>query len=336
MYSSLSEKSNHFRQFKIDTLEGLQEVVNHSANNTRLRFRGVRESKFTMMTSLQRNCPKQLQGHQKDYLTKLLRRVKTNSDIIDYFKRKNIIINDISCLALMQHQGLPTPLLDFSTDIHVALSFAADKCVVSSGNDEIDKYASLYAFDIVYENEVGISIQQIYENGLETGISMLKEHLLTHPMDQIDASLMYDLNAFVKWSDIKDIELCYIEYQPLAPGVVTMSGQALNLSNPNLDRQNGCFVLNLYKEELPLEENWNIRTTDNRNRFWSNRGIEFQQLPFSGVMTRERLTCYDIKKEVIKEWAKNNPRELYDNSPENLAIKDLLTKIYNDYDKELE
>ena len=36
------------------------------------------------------------------------------------------------------------------------------------------------------------------------------------------------------------------------------------------------------------------------------------ELPFSGVMTREKMICYDIKKEVISRWAIKNPTPLYD------------------------
>lgn len=63
-------------------------------------------------------------------------------------------------------------------------------------------------------------------------------------------------------------ELALVEYQKLAPNVVTLSGEGLDLTNPNLANQKGCFILNLYDEGMPMEENWNMRTIAHRNEFW--------------------------------------------------------------------
>ena len=265
-----------------------------------------------MLTSLQRNCPSVMRGKQKEYLGRLLRQVKSCPDIIEYFKDSGVHINDLSCLSLMQHYGLPTPLLDFSIDINIALSFAADGLKTGNVNDEIDNYVSLYIFDTVFEHEVGTPIQQVYMSGMANGIRLLQDHLREKPTEPIDDSVLKNIDEFIKWDDLKDLELTFIEYQSLAPDVVTDSNQRLNLSNPNLNRQKGCFLLNLYNETMPLEENWNGRTIESRNKFWSNRGPGFMELPFSGVMTREKMICYDIKKEVISRWAIKNPTPLYD------------------------
>lgn len=334
MYNLLADKDKVFNHFVINNEVELQRIISDVENKSSLRFRGVCEAKYTMLTSLQRNCPSEMRGQQKKYMTHLLHRIKNSPDVVAYFNKNGININDISCLSLMQHHGLPTPLLDFSTDINIALSFAADGLDINERNGEIDKYASLYVFDNVYEYEVGITIQQILMNGMASGIQLLHDHLREKPTENIDVSILYDINEFVKWNDIKDIELAFIEYQPLAPGVVTLSGQSLDLSNPNLIRQKGCFLLNLYSETTPLEENRNMRTNESMYKYWLNREPGFEVSPFSGVKTRDKICCIDIKKEVLAKWADKNRIQLYDNTPNNIAIKEKMQNIKTTLDEE--
>lgn len=138
MYKTIADKKSVFHEFTINTEDELQKVISQNGSNDALRFRGVCEAKYTMMSSLQRNCMPQLSGRQEDYMTVLLYRVKTAKMVNDYFNSKNRPINDLTCMALMQHLGLPTPLLDFSVDLNVALSFAADGVKMDSGSDETD------------------------------------------------------------------------------------------------------------------------------------------------------------------------------------------------------
>lgn len=335
MYKTLTEKAKVFNESAINTEDDLQKLITGLSNSLSLRFRGVCEAKYTMMTSLQRNCPASMSGKQKDYMSVLLQSVKNDADVLAYFYRKGIAINDMSCLALMQHLGLPTPFLDFSTDIIVALSFAADGINLMSGSEETDQYVSLYVFDKVFEYEVGIPVQQVYMNGMVSGIQMWQNYMIQNPGQLVDVTILQNIDDFVKWNDIKSFELSYVEYQPLAPRVGTLSGQNLNLSNPNLDKQKGCFILNLYDENIPLEENWNMRTIECRERFWISRGDGVQTLPFSGVTTREKMACYDIKKEVIKKWASENAVPLYDDSDDTLDIKAKLVEIQKKVNEEI-
>lgn len=329
MYKSLSEKAAVFNQYTINTVDELRNLVELFKKYPSLRFRGVCESKYTMLTSLQRQCPASMAGRQSDYLSLLLEAVKRDPVVCNFFNSKKIAINDISCLALMQHQGLPTPFLDFSTDVRIALSFAADGVSLSSSDVETDEYVSLYVFDKDYELELGYSIQQVYADGMERAKQMIRNYLQHHADQQVDASLLYNLDSFVKWNDIKEFELSFIEYQSLAPGLVTLSGQKLNLSNANLDRQKGCFILNLYDEKMPLEENWFMRTPEKYYAMLAQTPGG-ASLPFKGVMTQDKLYCFDIKKDVIKKWALENAIELYDRSAENNAIKDRLHNILTD------
>ena len=336
MYKTLAEKNSVFNRVTVNSEEELKNLINILSNKPSLRFRGVCEAKYTMLTSLQRNCPSEMRGKQKEYLERLLRQVKGCPAVVEYFKNSGVHINDLSCLSLMQHYGLPTPLLDFSTDINIALSFAADGLKTGNVNDEIDNYVSLYVFDTVFEHEVGTPIQQVYMSGMANGIQLLQDYLREKPTESIYASVLKKIDEFIKWDDLKDIELTFIEYQPLAPDVVTYSNQRLNISNPNLDNQKGCFLLNLYDETMPLEKNWNGRTIESRNKFWSNRGPGYMELPFSGVMTREKMICFDIKKEVLGNRANGNQIRIYDNSCQSDELKKILHTLKTSLDAEIQ
>lgn len=81
MYSSLKDKSNKFVQFTIDTKDELQRLVDYLAPNDMLRYRGVNESKYTMLTSLQRELQDKTKEEQLSYFSHLLGRVKENEKI---------------------------------------------------------------------------------------------------------------------------------------------------------------------------------------------------------------------------------------------------------------
>lgn len=335
MYKTIADKSKVFKHDIINKLEYLEQLIASIGNKPNLRYRGVSEAKYTMLTSLQRNAPAKMAGRQKNYMSILLYRVKNDADVIAFFKGQNIPINDISCMALMQHLELPTPLLDFSIDINIALSFAEDGVNMASGSEETDDYVSLYVIDLNAEREVAASIQQMYQYGLLSGEQMWKEHLRQHPNQPVDASILFDIDKFIRWDDIKGLELSFVEYQALAPNVVTLSDDGLDLTNPNLANQKGCFILNLYDEGMPMEENWNMRTIVSRNKFWQEKdGV--QTLPFSGIQTNEQIYCYDIKKDVIQQWAVGNKLPLYVKTPANVAIKKRLTEIRAELDREIE
>jgi len=77
----------------------------------------------------------------------------------------------------MQHTGLPTPFLDFTTDMIVALSFAANRINLSSSKQEINDYVSLYLFSMNEEKELAqANLQQIYSVALEKASELIAEY----------------------------------------------------------------------------------------------------------------------------------------------------------------
>ena len=332
MYKTLSEKTDIFDQVIINTLNDLEDIINTYDNNPDLRFRGVSESKYTMLSSLQRACTTMKKCCQIDYIMTLLNCVKNSPDVISFFDKMGIAINDISCLSLMQHYGLPTPFIDFSTNIKIALLFAADEKNKKICDHETDEYASVYYFDIKKEIELGSPLQKMYSNGMKNGIHQHQDYMRQYPSDVVDISLLYNINELVKWEDIKDLELAFIEYQSLAPCVNMLSGQTLDISNPNLNQQKGCFVLNFYDSSMPLEDNWNGRSRKKRNEYWLHNSVDIKPFQFKGVMTIDKINCIDIKKKVLYQWALVNQNKLYDESQISLSTKKVLNDILTNVD----
>ena len=157
-YSNLAEKRNHFvSSVEINTpqefnlrFKDLQDL----AANTKLHavFRGVPEAKYRLYTSLQRelfNLNLNEAGLGKKMTIKLLANAKVPScKWTNYFKSMGVVENDWLYLALLQHYGAPSPLLDFSKNPKVALYFMCKGLQSRHSTEEIDHYASL----VYYKN----------------------------------------------------------------------------------------------------------------------------------------------------------------------------------------
>lgn len=327
-YKTIQEKKVFFQYERIDTLENLQKAIDYLSSKKGCRFRGVNEAKYKMTTSLQRECNK-YKIESSVFFESLLKIVRQNSNVQQFFKRKNIIINDISCLSLMQHYALPTPFIDFTVDVCTAVSFALDGLSIVESECDIENYASLIYFDLDEERELCETIMQnVFSDGLDSK-AMLQEYTKMQYQSYLDCSDVEKIDRYTKWSGMKDIDFIFIEYDKKAITVRTLCGEILNIANPNQEKQSGCFFVSNDKKNIPLENNWNRRTDVWRNNFWTKENKN--KLPYSGIYTKNNLHCIDIKKSVLSEWGKMNRYELYDNSEESNIIRNTLCQLYDDF-----
>ena len=153
-YSDFAEKEKYFSQSDyIDTIEDLQNLLNSHTKKREFFFRGVNEAKYKLYTSAQRKwLMENVKNHStgmsyNDFVKCLIGRFyNTREKLMSRYFTSLGLPNkgkNMNALCYMQHYGAPTPLLDFTTRINVALFFAI-KGAEYNRLKSIDGYFSLY------------------------------------------------------------------------------------------------------------------------------------------------------------------------------------------------
>jgi hypothetical protein len=113
-----------------------------------MAFRGLSRSSYKLYSSLQRNWIEQdLAASHPDHKALVER-------ILDEAFRKGVSgtvlqngeRDDLAMLSYLQHHECPTPLLDFTSDIRVALFFASQEPRGVGNGSELDEYFAVYIF----------------------------------------------------------------------------------------------------------------------------------------------------------------------------------------------
>lgn len=164
-------------------LQQLSEFQLSNQNHTQKRiFRGVPEASFRMFNSAQRYYLNQNRDiSYTDWMNDLLSKVKRwNHEILRKYLKGfggDVDKNDIAYYSIMQHYGLPTPLLDFTRDPFVALYFAsrdADKCYFNNDYNDIRNYFSFYHINASFLEGHGLAVNV---GSTETSIDLLDEKI---------------------------------------------------------------------------------------------------------------------------------------------------------------
>lgn len=302
-YESFLQKSVFFNQKRIDSKEELEAFIIEYGNSANLIYRGVGEARWRLYSSLQRhwilNSYYDLDIDFKDFLKDVITNGRSmfGETLSNFLTMNNIDPeNDLAILSFIQHHGQPTPLLDWTEDVGNALYFAIDGINLSSGNNEIDQYFSLYILDGDFFSEKGI--KRIMEEKIKGYSDKLKETLVevakSKGLEQDTYDRLFSKNV------LKEMTLMQIGNK--FASALTEVELLINLPF--------AFFSDSIDDSVTFGLNNNLRITNQRGVFtWNSSPIlplehvileEYNQ-SFTELPDESACTCINIRKDLVKD-----------------------------------
>lgn len=131
-------------------------------------FRGVKSAKYKLLASLQRKWIEQgldnagLQYHElvREFVDAARRLQARYDDRVPAELKEVEPWNELGLLSYLEHYGCPTPLLNFTADIRVALFFAIQP-PSHKEKSALDEYSTIYTFhdDVMTVTNAGLLAQ---------------------------------------------------------------------------------------------------------------------------------------------------------------------------------
>lgn len=251
-----------YQSQKIDTPRDFDSCYDWLRKNSdHLIFRGVREAKYKNYTSGQRAWITQrlstTQYTYADFIHQMLCNIRNNLVLRDYYLALKVIPNDLLYLSFLQHYGGPTPMLDFTHDLDVALFFAYDGVRENETRYVIGDYVSLYYIDIKECGNELVDMISLYDEYPEKIAREVESFKTNNPNATVDDSLIRDIDKYVTWGGqggFSNVPLGLYDGIFSQKAVnLPLSGQSLVWANLNLIAQKGCFLC-YTKSSTPVEE----------------------------------------------------------------------------------
>lgn len=274
-YKNRQEKDkNYWYSEYIDNEHELGKILSQiKANETDFLYRGVNNAGFKMFSSSQREWLRNTQLVQNvgmtDYycfVSDLITRTAALTEVHNYMQKENVSYNEFFILALMQHFGIPSPMLDFSTSMEKSLFFATDGALKGwqdDGSDSLNNYVSLYLLpnkvDWVYT-----TLQSVMQNAANDINWLLADAKQNDPIlyNSLTTKEVEDKIRKALFSQFRlgpDSDIKFLPVNGPADGRVKISIPILNFQcdyyiiNDRLLAQEGLFIANFTTGE-PLVE----------------------------------------------------------------------------------
>ena len=271
IYESFEEKSNFFREnYVINSEEELNSFISkYSSQENDSLYRGINTATYKLYSSSQVQwmlsdaiCKRTNKEAYFNFIIDSIKLTRENDCVKQYIKDNGISDNDLFILALMQHYGMPSPVLDFSHSIFGALYFAWDKCdrTLSDTQTQLSDYISLYVINKKID-WVNCSVQNVMRNSAEQLNDMLqKDKLFTAGMvDTKDVEKEFLKLPYLKF---KDWNFVAVEDNPKSPVKISIPVLQFDceyqIINDRIISQQGMFIANntLDKPLVELMNDW--------------------------------------------------------------------------------
>lgn len=270
-YESFEEKSEVFKEnFKIDNEEEVDSIVSmYSSHEKDFLYRGINTATYKLYSSSQvqwmLSDAISKKTNIEDYYNFIMDSIeltRENNRVKQYIKDNGISDNDLFILALMQHYGMPSPVLDFSHSIFGALYFAWDKCdrTLSDTQTQLSDYISLYVINKKID-WVNCSVQNVMRNSAEQLNDMLqKDKLFTAGMvDTKDVEKEFLKLPYLKFKDWNFVAVEDNHENPVKISIPALKFDCeYQIINDRIISQQGMFIANntLDKPLVELMNDW--------------------------------------------------------------------------------
>lgn len=270
-------------------------------------FRGVSDASFKMYSSAQRYWFKKGKDlvtngtikDYKDFLQTLVGRCLECKTAGRYISKYGIHYNEMWMLALMQHYGAPSIMLDFSHDINSGLFFMCDGATRPQGDESLGDYVSLYFIDKKVD-WVNTSIQKINSDGVESIRNNIIPYYGTN-LSMYEVCLNeFELLPFRKYMDDK---ISFASLEDNIGGAINIDIPELNfhtqyeIINGRLKTQSGLFFA-VFSENEPFAELLLKAETPNKIQFGKD-GLT-NEIP-QPEYARKLIHCWNVNKRILNK-----------------------------------
>lgn len=233
IFKTIEEKKQAYDYEQVHTLkeavEKLKELKNIDPDST--YFRGQAEGSWKIFASAQREwLVKELDRAYGDYhrfLQSLLLYFKGNGST--FLQKYCKVVTDISIFSTIQHYGVPTPFVDWTSNLDVALYFASlgnENCV----GFETDSYFSVYCLAVGKGPETPNNDLYRFSTLLESHKEEMQK--VQRELGKISGSDYQEILKFNVW---KEFPVIWMEES---------DDEWMQIANPRSDLQGGAFVYN--------------------------------------------------------------------------------------------
>ena len=262
-YQSFVQKSLFFDQIKIDTEEEVDKLFEKYNGNEEFLFRGQREAKWRLYSSLQRFWVWDKFSKDQDLYNKFLKSITEKGKdkfqtVIEEILGKIHVdsLNDLAVLGFLQHHDCPTPLLDWTYNFENAMFFGIDNLANEKSIVEVENYFSVYFIEESHFGEGGMKklmVDSLSTISKEIIIELISKIAKNKDMEEEMTQKFIDRSFFDKAKltgsgiiaktllieTLINFPLTYFNDKEIDEGIVFSM-----YNSENIKKQNGVFTWN--------------------------------------------------------------------------------------------